>query len=385
LAPELAGRRTTVLVAHPSVDLYGSDRMMLESIDGFAARGWRVVVTVPGPGPLVAEIEGRGAEAVDCPTPVLQKAFLSPTGVARLLARAIASVVPGVRLLRRLRPDVIYASTLTVPLWMVLGRCLRVPVVCHVHEAESTAPPLLRRLLAAPLLLAHRVIVNSRFSGDVLAQAWPRLRVSSEVVHNGVAGPARPTTARAVLDGPVRLLYIGRLSARKGIEDLIAAMAELHRHEVPATLDVVGDAVAGRDHFEHRLHDRADTVGIGDRIRWHGFDPCVWPHLTRADILVVPSRVDEPFGNVAVEGALAARPVVVARTGGLLEATAGLGAAVTAEPGQPGALAAAIASIVDDWPAMRCAAVADAAVAAARFDPGRYREATADIVAGVHL
>lgn len=43
----------TVLIAHPSADLYGSDRVMLETVDALVAAGRRVVVTLPADGPLV--------------------------------------------------------------------------------------------------------------------------------------------------------------------------------------------------------------------------------------------------------------------------------------------------------------------------------------------
>ena len=52
----------TVLVAHPGAELYGSDRVLLESVSALVVDGWRVVVTVPGSGPLLAAIFERGGE-----------------------------------------------------------------------------------------------------------------------------------------------------------------------------------------------------------------------------------------------------------------------------------------------------------------------------------
>lgn len=64
--PRTVGRGL-LLVAHPSADLYGSDRVLLESISGLVEDGRRVMVTVPGSGPLVAEFLGRGAGVAACP------------------------------------------------------------------------------------------------------------------------------------------------------------------------------------------------------------------------------------------------------------------------------------------------------------------------------
>ncbi|HEY7069413.1 MAG TPA: glycosyltransferase, partial [Acidimicrobiales bacterium] len=155
-----APHRRTVLVAHPSPDLYGSDRVALASVEALAAHGWRVVATVPHGGPLVGPLREAGADVVVCPTPVLRRAALRPGGLLRLLVTTVGSVVPGVLLLRRHRPDAVYVSTLTAPLWLLLARASGRPVVCHLHEAEAEAgrPRLVQRALAAPLLASTAVI-----------------------------------------------------------------------------------------------------------------------------------------------------------------------------------------------------------------------------------
>ena len=61
------GEQFSVLVAHPSADLYGSDRVLLETIDGLRRSGARVLVALPSPGPLVAELERRGAAVILSP------------------------------------------------------------------------------------------------------------------------------------------------------------------------------------------------------------------------------------------------------------------------------------------------------------------------------
>ena len=75
--------RRTILVAHPGSELYGSDRVLLESVSGLLDDGWDVLVTVPADGPLVAELRRRGARVELCPSPVLRKSVLRPAGFAR--------------------------------------------------------------------------------------------------------------------------------------------------------------------------------------------------------------------------------------------------------------------------------------------------------------
>ncbi|SDQ68218.1 glycosyltransferase [Quadrisphaera sp. DSM 44207] len=369
----------TVLVAHPSPDLYGSDRVLLESVDALLAAGHRVVVTVPAAGPLVPLLVERGAQVVLCAAPVLRKDVLRPRGLGRFLAGAVRGAVQGLGLLHRTRPDAVLVNTVTIPLWTLLARVARRPCLVHVHEAEASAAPLVRVLLGAPLLLADRVLVNSRFSLGVLLASAPRLRGRSSVLDNAVPGPPAVVPAREELAAPVRLLYVGRLSPRKGPDAAVEAVHLLLAEGVDVRLDVVGSAYPGYEWFAQRLAERAAAAGP-ERVVLHGFDADVWPHLERADLVVVPSRTDEPFGNTAVEAVLAARPVVVSDTSGLREAVEGYGCARLVEPGSAEALAAAVRQVLADWRAHRDGALQDAARAARRHSPSAYRSAVAGAV-----
>lgn len=367
------GRPRTVLVAHPGAELYGSDRVMLESVAGFRDAGWRVVVTLCDDGPLVRELQGLGARVTRTRTPVLRKSALRPAGLVRLVADALVGTVAGLALIRRVRPDALYVSTVTVPLWTVLGRASRRPVLCHVHEAEGSAPALVRRLIALPLLLATRLVANSEYSVDVLRRSLRAVVGRASVVHNGVPGPVEVVPSRETLDGPVRLVYLGRLSARKGVDVAVEALGELRRSGCDAELDLVGAVFPGYEWFEQQLRDRVSELGLTGAVHFRGFHPSVWPFLAAADVAVVPSVVDEPFGNTAVEAVLAARPVVVSATSGLREAAAGYASAQRVPPGDPVALADAVRRVRDDWPTVRASALEDAAVAAQRHAPELYR------------
>lgn len=374
--PELG----TVLIAHPGAELYGSDRVMLETLAGLVERRWRVVLAVPVDGPLLPAARDLGAETVVLGVPVLRKALLRPLNLLRFLVGSVTSLRRTLRLVRRLRPDVVYVSTLTIPLWTLTARLLRVPALVHVHESERHAHHLLREAMAAPLLLADRVVANSHYTLESLTGVVPSLAGRSVVVHNGIAAPDAVHLPRAEITGPLRVLYIGRLSRRKGVDVVVDAVAALVREGVDTRLDLVGGVFPGAEGYEEELRRQVHDLDLTDQVRFHGFRTGIWNVLAETDVAVVPARLEESFGNTAIESVLAARPVVVSAIGGLPEAVEGFASAVAVEPDDAAELAHALRRIRFEWSDFRRSAVGLAPVAARRFAPSTYRTAIVDAI-----
>ncbi len=367
-----AVRSLKVLVAHPSADLYGSDRVLLETLDGLVRSGAKVAVTLPSGGPLIAGMESRGARVILCPTPVLRKSIVSPAGLLKFCGTAAQGLFRSIGVIRGVRPDVILANTITVPLWPAVGRLCGIPVVTHVHEAEGNAPRAVRAALAFPLIFSSAILTNSRFSAETLEGSLGILRGRSTVLNNGVPGPPTDRPPRTGLSGGLRLLYVGRLSHRKGVDVAVDALLQLLAQGVQAHLSIVGAVFPGNEAYEAGLREKVQAAGASEHVTFHGFQNEVWPFFAESDIVVVPSRLDEPFGNTAVEAVLASRPVVVSNTSGLREAAAGYKSAQFVEPGNSADLAAALKSVSLGWPEFRDAAIADAREAATRHSPERF-------------
>lgn len=375
--------RRSVLVTHPSPDLYGSDRVLLESVAGLVESGRRVVVALPADGPLVPELVRHGAEVRTCGTPVLRKSALSPRGFVALAGEAARALPRARRLVRELAPDMVLVNTITTPVWLLVARGGGRTVVCHVHEAERSARPLVRKGLYAPLFLAHKLVVNSHFALGVIADTWPALAARSEIVANGVPGPPAPSAPRASLSDEMRILFIGRLSPRKGPQVAIEALTLLRREGIPAHLSLLGAIFPGYEWFEQQLRMQVAEAGLTDHVTFLGFHPNIWRHIADSDVVCVPSTVDEPFGNTAVEAMLAQRPLVVSATSGLLEAADGYATAWRVPPEDPERLAEALADVADHWTDVVGQVADDRELALSRHAPKVYRRALVDtLVAG---
>lgn len=112
-----------------------------------------------------------------------------------------------------------------------------------------------------------------------------------------------------------RLLYVGRLDPNKGIDTAIEAMQHLPAR---ARLDVIGGFDVAE---EARLRSLSASVGVADRVRFHGQlgRSQIAEAYGAADAVLFPVRWDEPWGLVPLEAMARGRPVVATGRGGSAE------------------------------------------------------------------
>jgi glycosyltransferase involved in cell wall biosynthesis len=134
------------------------------------------------------------------------------------------------------------------------------------------------------------------------------------VVYSGIDTRDFPIVDEVAAGRGGRLLYVGRLDRRKGIDTAIRALAQL-----PPTmsLEVVGP---GDDDERRRLDALVDELGVTGRVRFATTARSELAARYRAaDIFVFPSTWEEPFGLVPVEAMACGTPVVATRRGGSAE------------------------------------------------------------------
>lgn len=159
------------------------------------------------------------------------------------------------------------------------------------------------------------------------------------------------------------LLYFGRLDwFQKGLDTLLQATALLARERPELEL-----RIAGRGKDAARVEETVRELGIGRHVRMLG---AVTEEQRRelfagARVLMMPSRF-EGFGMVAAEAMAAGVPLVAAAAGSLPEVVDAPAGGRLVPPGDPAALAAAVASLLDD-PAARATLTESARRSAERF------------------
>jgi glycosyltransferase involved in cell wall biosynthesis len=149
-------------------------------------------------------------------------------------------------------------------------------------------------------------------------------------VHNGIdldsfSNATLSTISRSQLgldDDDFVIVYSGRMNAEKGIAELVEAL-RLLRGQPKIKLLVVGGSFFGNSHQDNTFTIRLKTVArpLSERIVFTGFIPYseVPAYLRLADLAVIPSQWEEPFGLTCVEAMAMGLPIIATRQGGIPE------------------------------------------------------------------
>jgi phosphatidylinositol alpha-1,6-mannosyltransferase len=206
------------------------------------------------------------------------------------------------------------------------ARLRGLPVVIYAHGEEITTwrqPGKLRAMRFA-YLHADRIIANSDFTREELLKLGvPRDRIA--IIHPGVdlerfhpGLPTKDLRARlGITDEQKLVLCVGRLSRRKGFDQVVKSLPRLAERGLNVHCVVIG---IGEDRGyladlarEHSVFDRVHLLGHvepAELSRW----------FNAADVFAMPNRAidgdNEGFGMVFLEAAACGKPVVAGLDGG---------------------------------------------------------------------
>ena len=289
----------TVAIVLPSLAFGGVERMRVGLTREFLGRGYGVdVVLVREEGPLLDDVPSAAR-------------VVGLIGGGQLRD----AVVPLGRYLRAERPSAVLAAmwpltSMAVAAGLAAGRP-RTVVSDHntMSNQGFSAGPLNRTVMRATIratypLAAARVAVSQGVARDV-AHLGGLSADDFAVVPN----PAYPAAIDAGTEDPwagaegARVLAVGRMKTQKDFPLLVEAFARLARTR-PATLVILGDGGE-----REAVRQRAEALGVADRVVLPGFADRPGPWYAHADVFALSSRY-EGFGNVIVEALAYGVPVV---------------------------------------------------------------------------
>jgi glycosyltransferase involved in cell wall biosynthesis len=331
-------RRIAIFLA--DLDGGGAQRAMLLFARELVARGMPVDVVVARAGGPLRRLLPPEARVVGLP------------------ARGVLAGLPALaRYLRATRPDALYSTLAYCNVGALLASRLArrgLPVVVReanvplsADTASSPGNRVLRGLVRLTYPWAHAVIAVSRDVADELCRVTGRIRhriavlptpvVSDDLLHEAEAPLDHPWFAP---DAPPVVVGVGRLVPQKDFPTLLQSFAWLRRFR-PLRLVLLGEGPE-----RPALEAQSQRLGIAADVALPGFVDNPFPYLRRAAAFVLSSRY-EGMATALLQAMALGTPVVSTDCpGGSHDVLQGgrLGALVP--PGNPGALAQAMAAAI---------------------------------------
>lgn len=325
-------RRTLLLIPETATDWGGASRVLFNNLRALDLDKFDPIVLLPEHGPVVAELRARS----------IRHLIWGPLNEPGKSKRYLRSLFAFVRLLRDNRVELVHFNRANYwrPAEMLAAKMLRLPVITHYHVAIDEPGPFNR--------LSTRIVAVSEF---VANHSLPR-NLPKTVIHNAV-DLSRFEVAATLRDelkiepGALVISFIGQIREIKGIDSFLALTRRLSAGSfrflvAGACRDPqrIGDA-----YTEARL--RAE-MGDDPRITYLGYRTDVEQVYLASDIVVVPSRWQEPFGLVVIEAGACGKPVVATRVGGIPEVITHEDNGCLAEPGDLEGLCRLTRRLADD-------------------------------------
>lgn len=325
----------------------------------------------------------------------------SVLATARMIARYPAARGELLRLVDHVSPDIVHLNSATLAPTAFALRARSVPVVWHVRESPPFGP---RGLRTAALRNAMR-----RYAAEMIfisghdRRMWADNRFGTVIYNCATAPPAGSDEAGLAVrqqlglesDAPI-VLFLGGLQEIKGIAPLLMAIPAITRAVPSARLVILGADVAPpssrvaavarslteavrMEPFHLRMRRTLADPTIASRVRILPSVDGISDYLAACDLVVFPS-IRPHFARPVIEAALASKPVVASRLGGVEEVVDHERTGLLVTPGDSGELAAAVVRILDDRQAALRLGIAGRESAADRFSVQRH----VDSVVGVY-
>lgn len=356
--PDASVRRPRLSIAMMSgtVGLGGAEMVVLQLTQELRSRGHTVHPVVP------LNREGWLVEALRADGFTVHRYDLRRAIDATLPARLAGQ-------LAALGVDVIHSHEFTMAVYgAAAAQRIGRPHVITMHANQTTADRLRRRMAMRWAFKRSQTIAVSE---DTRIDMESRLGLRKgliEVIPNGIpeirGDRSRTRQALGVTDEDVLLLSVGNLSARKAHWVLLEAAVLLRAQGLDEThpwrVAIAGDGEE-RPMLEQMIHDHQ----LHNRVQLLGKRTDIADLQAAADVFVLPS-LWEGLPLAVLEAMFGGNPVIASDKSGIPEAVDQGVHGLLTPPGDPGALANAIASLLRD--PVRRTAMGQAALERARRD-----------------
>jgi glycosyltransferase involved in cell wall biosynthesis len=356
-SPATAPRRILYVEGNVDGTIGGSFFSLLFLVSGLDRTRYEPLVLFAAPNELQPRFHAAGIRTVIHAMPPATKL---PTPLGRLAAKGVNFVRGWVleparlaRFLRKERIDLVHLNnsiTRNHP-WMLAARRARIPCMTHERGINFVFQPRSRRLARN---LASVISISKAVTDNFAERGLGNLPIVT--IHNGLDPDVMRVTRTAddvrgelgIAPGARVVGIVGNIKLWKGQEVVVRAIAKLQAEFPDLVCLLIGDTSPSDAAYHDRIRTLIRESGLERAVLITGHRSDVPNYIDVLDVMIHASIDPEPFGRVLLEGMALRKPLVASDGGAVPEIVAHGETGLLFKPGDPDALAAALATLLRD-------------------------------------
>ena len=331
---------STIAVFHPSAELYGADRILVNALKSLPAHvNKRVYLRADGPLIPFLKSNVENVEVVFSPhLPVICRKRFHPLGILQFGRDWL-------RFARFFRAEQqkhhfrsAYVNTLACAFVLPLLHFFKLPNYIHVHEIIDRPKIVARCTAWLCRHFATKIVCVSNAVKESLQRGRQGHLKHAQVLHNGI--PAIKNISPKKSEQKLHFFLFGRIMPEKGQWYLIEALKFIPRPLLSRCKFVVmGDAKQGKEDLLQQLKAAIQEAQLEQHVEIRPFENDISVAMSQADVCLVPSLMRDPFPTTVLEAMSAGKPVIATNHGGAREAIIDGTTGILVPPNDPLSLA----------------------------------------------
>ncbi|MDX1348957.1 MAG: glycosyltransferase family 4 protein [Putridiphycobacter sp.] len=338
---------STIAIFHPSADLYGSDRILANTLGAMPDKLHKKVYLLSN-GPLVAHLYEKvcNVEVQICPEmPVMYRKIFTFKGIFLFFWTWLKFLVFIKREQKQYNFKTAYVNTLSNAFLLPILKAMNIPSFIHVHEIV-VKPKLIGKVTA---FLANRyakhVVCVSQAVADNLIKYTAKISRKTVVIHNGIDAIK---VACSEKHEHLSFYLFGRIMPQKGHWLVVEALANLpHSKLEKTTFTFMGGVLYNQTELLSDLKAKIKEVGLENVIVFKPFEKYIESAMSEADVCLIPSTILDSFPTTVLEAMSAEKLVIATNQGGAKEAIIDKRTGILFEHNDANALAKSIEAVID--------------------------------------
>jgi glycosyltransferase involved in cell wall biosynthesis len=307
-----------ILILHSSNDLYGASKVLLNIVDCFNEKGYRVDVILPFHGNIDDKLIHKVHNLSHYNLGVFRKKYLNFFGLFNRFYKIIKSTIHIFNYIKKNEIDLVYINTSVIWSGVLASYVSKRKSLVHIHEIPYGSN--LYNFISGVFFkyFADSIIVVSKKVRDHWAN-YVNLKKIKVIYNYSQFFDTDKLNKTNEKKSEFTISNISRIVPQKGIEYLIEISKELSKFDKKFRINIIGDTLKGSESYLDFLKKIVKKNNLQKNVFFRGFKYDIKSVILESDLILQTPIKPDSLPTVIIDSLTLNRPVVSTDTGGCSE------------------------------------------------------------------